>query len=382
MPVQAEERTSGLVLRAARVLVTVVALLCFAAFVVVAIAVIGYEVASVGPARTVAVPPPYTAAPPSIDAARIVQEMAAPTGITFVPAAASPGWLAKGSAVLGRLTAEAHGGMAEFPDAFRIVGGTGAAYVDITPQGVIGTFRLRRRVKRDLARPKPPATLRFTLRVVASNRFGVSSRQLLAVSLPYAPAQKTASLVPSAKPSPEPARPAAALTQLELIARRFALAVDPGRTPLFFRAYQMAYALPARCHAAGSKGFLNGFQSALAKAGPLLNANVAPGFLKLVCLSWTESIQRQQRLAVRAERARHDAVMRQNALYVRTQEEEAAARVRRDSALVVLAGVLGTFLVVALVLAFLAIEHHTRTLGTMVKRLTERDPTAQTGAQP
>ncbi len=217
--------------------------------------------------------------------------------------------------------------------------------------------------------------------MVASNRFGISSRQLLTVSLPYAPAHKTAPPTPSSRPSPEPARPAA-LTQLELISRRFALAVDPARTPLFFQAYQMAHELPARCDAAGSKGFLNGFQSALAKASPLLNANAAPGFLRLVCLSWTQSIQHQQRLAAQVEIARRNAVMKQNALDVRTQEEAAVARVRRDSALLVLAGVVGTFLIVALVLAFLAIEHHTRTLGIMVEKLAERETMAQRVLQP
>ncbi|MBW4090774.1 MAG: DUF3450 domain-containing protein [Proteobacteria bacterium] len=369
-----EQRAIDLVLRVARIVMTAVAALSFVGVIGVAATVLAYQLNASGGAPQVTIPPRYVAAPPSIDQAQIARDMTPPRHVAFV-ADTSPIDTHLGiGAVLGHLVADAPGGMPPFPFAFRITGGSGAAYVDMTPQGVISTPRLAPRIARDLGEKSRPTTLHFTLNVLATSRFGVEAHQMVTVTLPYAaataPPPATAAapklLATKAKAAPPP------LTRLQSIARTYALAVDPDLTPVYFSAYAAAHALPLRCGEAGDPGFLDGFQRALAQARARLNGTTGPAFLNLVCHSWRVSERRQQALIQQSALARQQAFARQNVLDAQAQREQVEARIKRNATLIVLAAVMGVFLMVALLLAFLAIERHTRMLGAMVEKLAER----------
>lgn len=372
--VSPEQRAVDLVLRMARIVMTAAAGLSLVGVIGVAATALAYQLDASGRAPQVTIPSRYVAAPPSIDLARIAHDMTPPRNVAFV-ADTPPIYTHLGTgAVLGHLVADAPGGMPPFPFAFRITGGSGAAYVDMTPEGVISTSRLAPRVVRDLAEKLRPTTLRFTLNVLATSRFGVGAHQMVTVTLPYAAASAPPPATASA-PKPLAAKANAApppLTRLQSVARTYALAVDPDLTPVYFSAYVAAHALPSRCGAAGDPGFLDGFQRALAQERTRLNATTGPAFLNLVCHSWHVSEQRQQALVGQAALARQQAFARQSVLDEQAQQKQAEARIKRNATLIVLAAVMGAFLMVALLLAFLAIERHTRMMGAMVEKLAER----------
>ncbi len=363
------ERAPDLVLRAAHIVVTVAASIAFIAIIVVGIATLAYTAGTWAPAPHVTIPPRYTPAGPTIDPAQVARFLAPPTEVTLVGPGVPLDPQVPSGILLGRLQDQSPGGTPAFPDAFRIVGGSGAADTAITQRGVVATRRLASRIARAWAETPRPTAVHFTLVVLATSRFGVSSRQAIYVSLPLA--------VSGAQPAKPPAPPVASpkkagpkpLTKLQSIARTYAKSVDPHHTPVFFAAYQDAYALPSRCGASGKLSFLVGFQDALTKVRAQLNAQSGPTFLNLVCSSWNASIQKQNALITQADIARRQAFARRQALYYRAQAARAVARVKRNAALLVLAAVIGAFVVIALLLAFLAIERHTRMLGAMVQRL-------------
>ncbi len=369
--IAAGERAADLVLRVAHIVVTVAAAACFLGVIVVGFVALGYAAGAAGSAPQVTIPPPYSPAPAAIDTAQIARTMLPPGKIAFVLTASPLNANFSEDTVLGHLVAHAPGGMPPFPLAFRIVGGSGAAYVEITPEGVIATADLVSRIARTLARKPRPAVFQFTLVVLATNRFSIASHDTITVSLPLSLASTAPSVpAPAAAPVKPPAKAAPApLTRLQSIARTYAKAVDPDHTPEFFLAYQAAHSLPSRCNANGVPSFLDGFQRALNEEQGQLNARSGPAFLNLVCRSWNMSILRQTTLVDRSNFVRQQAFARQNALDAQAQAARAVARVKRNAALLALAAVIGAFVVIALLLAFLAIERHTRMLGAMVQRL-------------
>lgn len=364
-----------LVLGLARAVATIIAVCGVLAGIGAAVMVIVFQVSATSPAPQVAIPARYSPAPPKIDVAAVTEAMTPPSDIHFVPAFQALTDDIANDRVIGHFAATAPAGIAPFPSGFRVVGGTGAVFVSITQNGVEATGPLVAKIASDLKKVPRPAALDFTLAVLASNRFGAESHETISVRLPYASASPTAEA--SSQPAAEnkeagAPQKATKLTPLQAAARAFALAVDPKQTVRFFQAYQSAINLPSRCNAEDNDDFVSGFANAVAQEKAKLDATNGSAFLDGVCHSWRAALNKQRSMLAASNVARQEAFGRQRMLDIKTEASHAVAKAKRDFTLSALGVILGGFLVIALVLAFLTLERHTMALQALVRTLVDR----------
>jgi hypothetical protein len=154
--------------------------------------------------------------------------------------------------------------------------------------------------------------------------------------------------------------------------------------------YKAALKVPARCGVNDNdQSFLANYRRVVEKVRPQLTAaNVEAVYLGL-CEAWKdvlsreatarEQAERHQRTAQRAaEEARARASAHNDELLLRHESRVAEAKVQTIQALTLVGGASALFLSVSLVLAFLAIEGHSRAvraaMEAMVRLSEDRQP--------
>ncbi len=383
---------SAYVLSLARGICLLIALACL----VMAIGGISYAVflqASItGQPAPITVPPPYqdtepaeTAVDRAIDLTVVQSRLEPPTNIRFVATVDAITEPPRAGQALGYFVADTHNGLAPFPDGVSLLGGPDAELFERVREG--SKQRIGLAAKTPLV-TELTATLRdiqattsriFTIRVVARDSYGVVSAPTnLSFTLTLGP--KSAA---SAEPPPTPP---SVPTELQAIAREIARIVEPEVSPAHFAAYHTALKAPARCGTNDSDWtFLANYRRALEDVRPRLTAaNVEAVYLGL-CDAWKGVLQReaveweqaeQLRRAARqaADEARSRALAHNNELLRQHESRVSRARTQTAVTLSAVGGALTLFLSVALVLAFLAIEGHSRAIRTAMEsmvRLTE-----------
>lgn len=380
---------SALVLPLARGIYTVVALGCLLAVMGGALYLVYLQTSIASHPTTLPVPPPYqgdgvSVAPSDrvVDLARVGARLDPPANIRFSvttgPLTEPPG---EGVAI-GRFVADTPNGLAPFPEGVSLLGGRDAGLFERVGDGRDQAVALAARpalveeITESLKDLTGQTKRSFEVRVVARDAYGsVSPPTDLTFDLVLAPKRATPEAPP---PSSEPQAEA---TELQTIAREIAQTVEPEVNPAHFAAYKAALAVPERCGSSETDtSFISNFRRAVDEMGPRLTASNVEAFYAGLCDAWGEILASEyaaleNRRAEQAAERRAAEDARQRALAEnrsRLQVHEAKvfeAKARSAVALSVIGGALAIFLSVALVLAFLAIEGHSRAVRAAMEAL-------------
>jgi hypothetical protein len=339
-----------------------------------------------GSAAEEPMPSTTTPMPTTLDFGRIDARLAPPQGIRFIfgRQPITPRFTA--TETLGYFEASSINNLSRYPEDFDILGGADAnlfrrVAVNVggqTRSGLGATPALAERVTQAFAADPSGTRLRFEITVVARDAYGAFS----------APSDVTVELVlfgtqPSTTPSVTPTAPTIPPRQLsawERFAREVALHVDAAEGPPYERALQAIMQIPQNCGTTETApGLLDSARRAFEHARAKLSPSTVQPFALGFCEAWRELAAAQQ--AARAQDANaRVAVERRNAqAQQETRLKQAAAFLARNLTMTVVGSAFGTFLVLALLLALLAIENHSKALREVATALAEaRKPTPET----
>ena len=188
-----------------------------------------------------------------------------------------------------------------------------------------------------------------------------------------APANVTVSLAygpPQAAPAPEQPRAAELPAELLAIAEGIAVKADPQRTDVYFETKRRALSLPDECGTTAQDGaFIAQYRLAFDHARPRLTAtNVGPFFAGM-CQAWGDAVQRGTDAAAQSQAERAKVIAHNFTERAKLALQKAVAKQIRNVALFFMLAAFAAFLTVALLLAFLAMEGHSRALRAAVESL-------------
>ncbi len=289
---------------------------------------------------------------------------APPGNIRFVPNTALIDQPLTEQDLLGRLLADTPNQMGAFPDDFTVVGGKDAELFRRVPGGLAPTQALLQKINGALATLSKPETLAADIKVVARDRYGNASGPTdVAFNLSYGPAP--AAPMPAEPPKGE--APQHPISELERIARDIALIVDPQKTPRYFDEYSRAMQIPAQCSAGQTDAFVRNYGRALERERAKLTGQNIVAFYIGVCDAWGQIIATQAAQRASVEAARSQALSQNEAARQETAIAALEAWAARNVALIVTAAAIGAFLLVSLLLAFFAIENHSKALREAIQ---------------
>ncbi|MBL8547821.1 MAG: hypothetical protein JNL81_15250 [Hyphomonadaceae bacterium] len=305
--------------------------------------------------------------------------MTPPHTLRFVAEPAALNFDVSEGQVLGFFDAETPNQLAGYPDDFDVVGGEHAALFTLSRHpsngraGLRATAALAQQMAEARAAGGGSAQLSYTLRIVARDRAGqVSSPADVTIALTLTP--------PGATP-PEPAADAS-LTDLQALSREIALTLDPQQTDVFFDIVRSAQRTPRLCNAEESPAFVAEYRRAFEGLRAQLRRDNLELFYRGVCDAWNAAAERAQ-ARYASDRAAADAVIARNAQQrAELDAQKRTARMIRNIAFGVAATALAAFLTIALFLAFLAMEGHSKALREAVETLAAQNPQPSRGGRP
>jgi hypothetical protein len=341
--------------------------------------------------ETIPVPPSYSGAAVTVDAsartvdlARVGARLGPPTNIRFV---ATTGIITEAlgqSPVLGHFAADTPNQLAPYPDGVSILGGRDAELFervldkDRQMIGLAPREALAQEITEGLRDIKAPKSRTFEIRVIARDRYGITSTPTdLSFTIQFGP-KLGAGAQPQPAVQPEAQR---APTELQKVAREIAQILEPTVNPAYFSAFEAAAKAPSRCGASDSdQTFIANYRRALNEVRSQLTASNVEAFYLGLCDAWKDALQReaaardraeQERQAERrrADEARERAQAHNNELLQRHADKVHQAQALTLQAVSVVGGALAIFLSISLVLAFLAIEGHSRAVRTAIESL-------------
>lgn len=293
-------------------------------------------------------------------------KLAPPTNLRFVPRLID-GPLRAGDFV-GLFDADTPNGLANFPDDFEVIGGRDAALFEVSSRGRRSALSATTELA-DLINPArvgvtAPVRRDFILRVIARDAVGGRSAPAdLTIPIVYGPATlPVAPEIASEMPNVPP--------ELLALAKAIALKADPQRTDVYFETQKQAIRTPGRCGVGmGNPAFLAEYRRAYEHVSERLTSGNVQPFLASMCEAWQDAVQRGAAAAAESQSARAAVMARNFEARARLSLQKAGARGVRNAALTFVLGAFMSFLAVALLLAFLAIEGHSKALRLAVETL-------------
>jgi hypothetical protein len=361
---------SGLILPTARTLYVIGACACLAAAALGIAVAFYFQAASLQFPRLQAVPPPYESRPTSIALDPIDRRLSPPGNLRFTVELTSIEQPLGAYSVLGRFEADTPNGLARFPDDFDVIGGRDAALFERVAHswnppraGLSPAPALVEEINAALPTLSAQRSRAFELRVVARDASGrVSSPANVAFTLNYGPR-------PQALPQEAPERP---LNDLEALAREIALALDPQRSPVYFDAYRRALSVPQRCGAAARGDFVVNFRRGFEHVRDRLTLTTENSFYLGVCDAWRQALAQEAAARAQAEAARLAALAHNTQERASAELKAMAARTIRNVAIGAVGAALALFLSIALLLAFLAIEGHSKAMRDAIEFIAQQ----------
>lgn len=273
----------------------------------------------------------------------------------------------KSDTVVGYFTANTANGLVAYPEDIAILGGEDAALFtrigfrlnkhDKRRTGLIPAPALIEKINGQLSTLTAPLTYKYQLRVAARDVYGnVSIPTNVTFALTYGSA------------SPAKVESQMKLTDYQSVARDIALIVDPSRTPTYFKAYKRALRVPGECGTTDKDtSFASDARRVLNSLKSKLTVTNVEAFYAGLCSAWRTARNDEKAARASAEEARRAVIARN--VQARAQAEVAAvgARLGRSTTLSVVGSALVTFLVISLLLAFLAIENHSKAVREAVE---------------
>ncbi|HEB86165.1 MAG TPA: hypothetical protein ENI68_03990 [Gammaproteobacteria bacterium] len=363
------------VLRAARAVYLMAAIASLVIIVVGLIFVLFFQLRTWQSASEIPLPRVYSPSSPILSADDIGKFLTPPQNIRFIPAMSSIHAPLSNRSRLGHFTADTPNGLASYPIDFDILGGKDAALFDRVRSagkrsGLKPTKALISKVNGLLHTLRKPESATYELEVIARDRFGnMSKPEAISFSLTYVPPSeksKTSATLPTRMKS------AKKITELQQLAKNIAFLVDPKRTPAYFAAYRRAQAVPKKCGVSSNNTtFISDFRRLFDQLRPKLRATNMEAFYTGVCSEWHRALSEQQAAQERAREARASVIAQNEAANAEAEGGRMLAAAGRDIALTVVGAALSAFLLISFLLAFLAIENHTRAVRRAVETLTK-----------
>jgi hypothetical protein len=371
---------SGIVLPTARTLYLVAAVFCVAAIVLALVVAFFFQLATWQGAGER--PVPEVAAPtqvaPTLD--RVEQRLSGPSAVRFVvDRAGGEGPLAAGD-MIGHFEADSANGLANHPDDFQLVGGRDSELFEPVYNGRSGHTGLAatKPLADAVAAPNASADRSYSVRVVARDASGNRSDPVdigFSFEGPSRP-------VPAAA-GEAPVTELGGSGSLPKIARAVALRVAAPGTPEFFDAYKFALAEPSRCDAPPEGAFIDLYRASFIRFRNRVNKDTLASFSTGVCEAWADSVGQTRRAATEAESRRMAVVAANAEARMQAQVRAAGARLVRNAALAFAFSALLAFMMIALFLAFMAIEGHSAAVRQAIELLATQkeiaDGPSQTG---
>lgn len=341
-------------------------------------AVLLFQIQKAGSPVEVPIPPAHVATPARIDMSIVDARLVPPESIRLVvlrPIISNP---LKGDEILGYFDASASNGLVAFPNDFEILSGQ-----DISLFERVATIPPQKQERRAALRATPllvqqingalPSALTlerrdFELMVMARDALGNRSEpQRVQFSISYGPTPAVSQQ--PALPQSESPQP---LTALQALARDIALHIDPNRSPAYFELYQKALEVPRSCGAADNDSvFLTNYRQAFehvrAKGSPINQAAFNTG----ICQAWRAALEADNRERARVEAERNAVAAKNQSARMESEVKRFEAGTYQKIALSVLGGAIAAFMSVALFLAFLSIENHSKAVRQAVEELTK-----------
>jgi hypothetical protein len=361
---------SDLVLRTARGFYLIVACISLAAIILAVFVAIVAQGSTLRFAvdRTVpGVNPPQAEA---IAVEEVAARLEPPTSLRFVQDPQLINFQVSEGQALGYFDAQTPNQLAPYPDDFDVVGGEHASLFQLSRHP--GSGRAGLRASAGLAQALNAAQdglantvqQQFNVRVIARDQAGQRSQPTdLVITLVLGP--------PGAAP-PAPVERQQPLTPLQALAREIALVVDPAQTDVYFDTVRSALRTPRLCGADESQEFVEQYRRGFEGVRERLNRENVGLFYRGVCDAWQNAIARGETRYAQ-ERAAADEIIARNAqARMALEGQKIMARMVRNVALGIAAAALAAFLTVALFLAFLAMEGHSKALREAVDTLARR----------
>jgi hypothetical protein len=356
-------RWAAILLKTGRIVNIIAATLCIVVVVLGCATALYFQTIVSGSPKQSAVPPPPVVAAPVVGTAAVDERLTPPVNVRVNVTRPVIDTLLREGEVIGTLQADTPNGLAHFPDDVDILGGQDADLFDRRElgyrnagqgTGIVATRKLADQVNAVVQGGQIQQRRTFALTLVARDAYGVPSKVTdVTFTLEYGPAQ--------AEPAPAPRTPD--LTDLQRLARDIAIVADREGTPTYQAAYNRAVRQPYTCGTSErDEDFIGSYRRLFDYAKPRLTAQNLPAFLDGVCDAWQKAVAERNRARADAEAARA-AIMADNQRARNQHEYEAAvAENDRNQTLVVVAGAVGAFMIICLVLAFLAMESHSRAM--------------------
>ena len=339
------------------------------------------------PVKTVAVPPPYSESPanvgntpvPTMDLFLVSNHLAPPTNIKFVvtiDTITTP--LREEDNILGYFSADTSNGLASFPDGIDIPGGRDATLFERTFDqehkaiGLKATTTLIKEINETLRDIQEQNERNFEIQLLARDRYRMLS-DLTTISFPLR-------FGPKSPPPPTPEPTMSEPTELQKIAGDIATIVT-SEPKSRVAAYRRALEIPKQCEASDqTQVFVANYRQAFEQVRTRLKADNIEAFYAGLCEAWQNVLAREAAARRQVEEA-HAAARRQveearaqalefnNEARATHQLEASAAQATTYVTMSIVGGALATFLSISLIVAFLAIEGHSRAIREAVKAM-------------
>ena len=371
---------SSVILPTARVIFVAVAVLCMIAVGIGVLAAVYFQVATGQQPNLVPVPAPYVApAKAPVDLSTVANRLRVPQNLRFVLRRGMidrP--LGLGDAI-GYFDADTPNGLANAPKDFEIVDNKDSDFFFrrnfINPNGggrsgLWPSQKLIDQQSRVLPAIKAPERQHFELSVIASDRWGNHSPvETVAVDLLYGP---------PAAPVPPAEEPREQLSDLQRLARDIALMLDPQKSPAYFDAYRRALQVPSDCAARPDDAdFVAEFRQGFERYRAQLTPSLAEPFYAGICEAWQRAMNEEQNARNRADNARAAAERQNAAAEAETAAKRGVATIARNFTAGIVGGAALVFLVISLLLAFLAMENHSKALRETVAAIAKNRESAE-----
>jgi hypothetical protein len=318
---------------------------------------------------------------PSLELSTIDARMAPPTSVRFSVQGGMIDRRLDQLDVLGMFEASSQNELARFPDDFSILGGDSVDFFRRVPHpqnkgrsALVPTEALIDDLEQARAALAPGATNTQTYRLLVAARDihgSYSPPATITFDLAYGQPKAEAPISEpaiSAEKTMAPKAPPPAMTPLQQLAHDIALAIDPEQSAAYRRAHRRALEIPRQCGANGATpGFLAAYRRAFEHARSRLDAaNVEPFYTGL-CESWRQAVNKQTTARRKAEAVRNTAERRNRQIEQEFKLSQAGYWAGQKMSFYVAGGAFSLFLVIALSLAVLASENHSKVVRELAE---------------
>ncbi len=332
-----------------------------------------FQLSSFRGARLEAVPTFAETAPKPIALQELDARFAGPTRLRIISDPAGQPF-SEGQ-IVAHFEADSGAPIARQPDGFQIIGGQDGELFVASPDPANperAVLKLTASLAKTLNALPDDQRLRrtFVLRAIAQDTNGNQSRPASVSFVVQTPAQ-------AAETTALPPGPAVETIdgpeRLRAMAAALASIAAARGTPDYIDAYDYALKEPERCGATDNERFFSEYNAAFTHLRARLTRSNLPAFYQIVCDSWRQAIADANRGNAAALAVRDAAVARNVQAEAVAAMKAAASRLARNVALTFACAAIAAFMVIALFLAFLAIESHSNAVRAAVEMLARRE---------